>query len=148
MGDCGYKNNGVTSCIVVGIVLSIIAGVAVGLLFSAELIPAVLNFVTIALIASAVSMVILVFSLYASNSIRSYNGFYKCICTFANVILAGSIGTLLAGTIALTIGLTATLITSVIFVALTAFFFVLMITSLICFITCIIKHTCICAKEE
>ena len=142
MENCGCRKNGLTVCAFVGIILSLIAGVAVGILFSFGLIPITLNFITIALIMSVISLAVLIFSLYTANLAKGNNAFYRCICKFAKLLLAGSIGTFLATTISAIIGVTVITIVATIFVALSAFFFVLMITALIWLILCIIEHTC------
>ena len=142
MEDYGCRKNGLSTCEVIGLVLGIIAGVAVGILFSLGLIPSTISFIIIALITSAVVLAILIFSLFGANAIKGCSAFYKCICKHAGFVLTGAIGTLLAGTIALTAGLTVTALISIIFVALTVFFFVIMITSIICLYSCIIKQIC------
>ena len=141
------QKNGITICEVIGIFLAIIAGVAVGILFAAELIPAIASFIIIALVASAVSLLILVGSLFTANIIKGSNCFYRCICKFARFVLVGSVGTLLAATTAITAGLVVTAIASIILVALSAFFFVLMIVAIICLISCIIQQTCTRERE-
>lgn len=142
MENCGCSKNGFTACEVVGIILSIIAGVAVGILFSSALIPAIADFIIIALILSAITLVIGFGTLFSANTIKGCNAFYKCTCKFARFLFTGIIGTILAGTIALTAGLITTAIVSIIFVALTAFFFVLMIVAIICLVSCLISRTC------
>ncbi len=146
--DCKYKKEGITACEIIGIVISIIVAIAVGILFSAGLIPVALNLITISLIMSVVSLGILLFSLYTANIIRGYNGFYKCVCNFARFVLTGSIGTFLATTISLTIGLAEITIASTIFVAISSFFLVLMIVALICLLSCFINETCRREKED
>ena len=126
---------------IVGIFLSIIAGVAVGIIFSTGIIPAIINFIIVALAASGVSLLLLLGALIAANAIRCYNAFYKCVRNLARFVLAGTIGTLLAATIAITTGLAATSIVAIIFVALSVFFFVLMIVSIVCLFSCIINNT-------
>ena len=142
MENCGCKKSGLTTCEFIGVILSLIAGVEVGILFSFGLIPITLNFITIAIIMSVIALAILLGSLFTANIIKGNNAFYKCTCRFAKLLLAGSIGTFLATTISAIIGVTVTTIVATIFVALSAFFFVLMITALICLISCIIKQTC------
>ena len=82
MGNCGCEKSGLTACEFIGVIVSIIAGIAVAILFSLGLIPITLNLITIALIMSVVAIFILLGSLYTANVVKGYNGFYKCICKF------------------------------------------------------------------
>ena len=147
MEDCKYTKSGLKTCEIIGIILGIIVGVAVGILFSAELIPITVNFIQIALVMSVVVLGILLVALFSANAMKGYNSFYKCICKFSKFVLTGSIGTLLSTTIAATLGVTVISIISTIFVALSAFFFVLMIVSVVCLISCIINETCRCKLD-
>ncbi|MBR2744242.1 MAG: hypothetical protein IKE01_02960 [Clostridia bacterium] len=142
MENCGCKKSNLTACEFIGVILSLVAGVAVGILFAFGFIPIALNFITIALVFSVVTIGILIFSLFTANVVKGNNAFYKCACKYAKLLLAGSIGTFLSTTISAIIGVTVFTIPATIFVALAAFFFVMMITALICLISCIIDKTC------
>ena len=146
--DCyECQKKGITICEVIGIFLAIIAGASIGVLFSTGLITVTIGFIIIALVASAIAILILLGVLFTANIIKGNNSFYRCVCKFAKVVLAGSIGTLLASIVVIIVGLVGTAIVSVIFVALVAFFFVLMITAIICLFSCIIEQTCIRERE-
>ena len=147
MNNCGCNKIGLTVCEIVGIVLGIIAGVAAGIVFSIGLIPSTISFVIVALITSGVALLVLLDLLIAANNMKGYNGFNKCICKSGRFLLTGAIGTLLAGTLAIATGFTITAIASIVFVALTAFFFVLLIVALICLLSCVIKESCRCRDE-
>ena len=108
MNNCGCNKIGLTICEIVGIVLSIIAGVAAGIIFSLGLIPSIISFVIVALATSGVALLVLLGSLIAANNMKGYNGFNKCICKSGRFVLTGTIGTLLAATLAITTGFTIT----------------------------------------
>lgn len=143
MEGCFCKKDGITTCEMVGIILGIIVGIATGVLFSLGLIPVVINLIRIALVFSVVGLAVLLGILYVANIIKGYNGFYKSVCKFSKIFLTGIIGTFLATTITAIIGVVGIVtIPAIIFVTLSAFFFVLMTISLICILTCIIEETC------
>lgn len=141
MEDCGCRNENINSYQIASIIISIGIGIAVGILFFLGLIPIVLNLIIIALITSVIALAIVLFSLFAANILRGINPFRKCTCSFARITLAGAFGTFLAATISTIVGVTEFSIVANIFVALTAFFFVLMILSLIGLYNCLIEQT-------
>ena len=148
MPNCDCDRRSVSVCNVIAIVLGIIIGVVVGILFAAGLIPVIFNFVVIALIASAIGIFVLLTSLFTANLIKGNNSFYKCTCKYARFVLAGTIGTLISGTLAAVSSLAPTSIASIIFVAFLAFFFVLLVVTTICLLNCIIGQTCKCKYDE
>ena len=148
MPICDCDRNGISVCNVIAIVLGIIAGVVVALLFAAELIPTIGAFVVIALIAAVIGIFVLLGSLFTANLIKGNNSFYKCTCRYAKYVLAGTIGTLIAGTLAAVSSLATTSIAVTILIALLAFFFVLLVVTLICLLSCIIEQTCKCKYDE
>lgn len=147
MDNCGINKLGLTICEIVGIILGIIAGVAAGIIFSLGLIPSIISFVIVALITSGVSLLILLGAIAIGNNVKGFNSLNKCICKAGRFVLTGAIGTLLSGTLAITTGFTTTAIASIVFVALTAFFFVLLVVALICLFSCLIKQSCRCREE-
>ena len=140
--ECCDNRNDCEICKSTSVILGIIVGVAVGILFSVGLIPLIINFLNIALVASAVGIGILLVALVFANNIKGGNAFWECACKFSKLLLAGSIGTLRASTITLIIGVAEITILSSIFVGISAFFFILMIVSIICLINCVIKRLC------
>lgn len=144
MDNCSCNRTGLTICEIVGIILSVIAGVTAGILFSLGLIPLAENLIIVALIIAGLSLVIL---LGAIISGKGYGGYSKCVCKSGLFVLTGAIGTLISATLAITTGFTITLIASIIFVAFSAFFLVLLIAALICLFTCLIKQNCKCRDE-
>lgn len=141
MCGCECGNNGLNNCIVIGIILALILGVTTGIVYFLGLIPIPLNFITIALIISVASIGILLGTLITANIIEGSNSFRKCVYKFSRFVLAGSFGTFLATTLAVTVGVVDISIISTIFVAISAFFFVLLIVALICLLSCLIKYT-------
>ena len=142
MEDCECRKADIIVYVAIGIILGIVAGVTFGVLFANGLIPVTLNFIKIALIMSVVVLFILLASILGANIIRGYNSFYNCICKYGIFVLVGTIGTLLAATITAIAGLVTKAIISITFVSLTAFFFVIMIFSAICLLSCLIRNTC------
>lgn len=147
MDNCGCNKIGLTVCEIVGIILGLIAGVAAGVVFSLGLIPSIINFVIVALITSGISILVLLGAIALGNNVKGYNSLNKCICKAGRFVLTGAIGTLLSGTLAITTGFTTTAIASIVFVALTAFFFLLLTVALICLFSCLIKQSCKCSEE-
>ena len=141
------RKNGLATEEIVGLILGIVAGIGVGILFALGLIPITINFIIIALIMSTITLAILLGVLFTANILRGCNSFYKCVCKLARFVLTGAIGTLLATTIALIIGVATITPAAIIFVALSALFFVIMIVSIVSLISCIIKQTCKMPKE-
>ena len=141
MEDCGCRNNEVNAYQIASIIISIVVGIAVGILFFLGLIPVVLNLIRIAITMSVIVIAIVLFCLFATNIIRGINPFRKCTCKFARITFAGAMGTFLAATIAAIVGVTIITPIAIIFVALTALFFTLMIFSIIGLYTCLIEQT-------
>jgi len=71
MENCGCKKSNLTACEFIGVILSLVAGVAVGILFAFGLIPIALNLITIALVFSVVVIAILIFSLFELLALSS-----------------------------------------------------------------------------
>lgn len=137
--DCSKNNNGY--CIL-EVIISIIIGIAVGIVFSLGLLTNALSFIIIALIAAGITILILGGSLFAANLLDKCNNFEKCICNVNICLLISTIGTLLAGTVSIAVGFVITSVVSILAVAITAFFFIWMILSLINLISCLMKRTC------
>lgn len=135
--DCCNKNNCIANCEIIGFTVSTIVGIIIGYLFAVGLIPITINLITIALFMSVIGLAILVATLLFTNRIN-----YECICKISKLLLIGSIGTLISTTISAILGVTIISLIASIFVGLSAFFFVLMIISIICLINCIIKELC------
>lgn len=131
-----------TGCELIGLTVSTILGITVGYLFAVGLIPITINFIRIALVMSVIGLAIVIVSLLSASKISGCKEFYGCICQISKLLLVGSVGTLLTTTIASIFGVgIISLITSII-VGLSAFFFILMMISIICIVRCIIKELC------
>ena len=140
--ECCHPRNCMTGCELIGLTVSTILGIAVGYLFAVGLIPVTINFIRIALVMSVIGLAILIVSLFSASKISACREFYGCICQSSKLLLAGSVGTLLTTTIASILGVgIISLLTSIV-VGLSAFFFILMMISIICIVSCIIKELC------
>ena len=141
MEDYACKKTCKASCII-EVLISIILGVVTGIVFSRGLIASVFNFSVVALVATAIAIVIFVGMLFASKVLCKYNSFEKCICKIGPCLLTAIIGTIIFGTVTLSIEIVVTSVISILSVGFTAFFFIWMILSIISLIWCIIKDTC------
>lgn len=141
MEDYACKKTCKASCIV-EVLISIILGVVTGIVFSRGLIASVFNFSVVALVATAIAIVIFVGMLFASKVLCKYNSFEKCICKIGACLLTAIIGTIIFGTVTLSIEIIVTSVISILSVGFTAFFFIWMILSIISLIWCIIKDIC------
>lgn len=138
MGECkcSYRCNCVT------IIISILIGVAAGIIFAITQIPVIVIFSLISLIGSVVSLAFLLTSLGIANLGREANAFSKCICSEGKCILIGSIGTLVTSILSLIIGAAGGIIFSTLLFGLNVFFFVWTLISILSFIWCLINKTC------
>ncbi len=137
MGFMSSYNNescGLSTCCL-GLVLGVIAAVIFGILFFFGLIPEALAGIAIALELAVVLLVLLFVGAYISEKNPSYF-LSRCLCRHAACLLAGIIGTIVAGTIAMSILIVPGLVSSAIAVALVAFFYALMLTETVGFLLC------------
>lgn len=139
--ECKEKCDSI-GCNSVVAAISIVAGVVVAILFAMGLVPVTLNFIKIALVMSVVAMAIMFGALFMANLIKENRKIRYCICSLIKCLLTGTIGTFLSATGAATAGLATTSIASIIFVGLTALFFVLMIIEIVSLILCLTDATC------
>ena len=135
------SDNGKGICII-EVIISIIAGVLVGVLFSNSVITALTGFVAVALIVSAIGLAILLGSLAISSVSGACNEFKKCICKNGTCLLVASLGGLIAGTVAVILNIAVVSIATTLAIAFTTFFFVWVILSIFSLILCLIKETC------
>lgn len=136
-----YKDKcGSTGCGILGVVLSIIFGVVIGLLFSLGFIPFI---VTAAWISFGLSVFILGFLLIyvLVAGITKCNALIKCLSNNTTCLLVGIIGTLISSIAALAIVLSTEFISVAVLVGIGAFFFALMLTGLIGFINCVLCNS-------
>lgn len=142
MNECGCTKNYGSGCGILGAVISIIVGIAVGILFALGLIPFITVFIAIAIIFSVISLGILLVSLIGANVTKSYNAFDKCICSTGKNVLLAAIGTLLVTTVALVTGVVAVSILSIILVSISTFLFVWLVILITKLLWCVIDKTC------
>jgi len=123
------------SCLAAGITAGILLGVAAGLLFFFG----VITNLTIALwVAFGVGIFTLVSSFGAALLTPVWIS-RKCFCRSNNALLTGGIGLVITTVIALSTGIAAGSILSAILIGLVAFFLLLSVAALICFIICITR---------
>ena len=140
MDNCEYKKNNTTFFQIITIIISIIAGVAVGILFYLNLIPLPLNIVKIAIVMSVYILGFLLLSLF-TNSLTDNRIYTKCICKFAKMSFVGAIGTFLSSTILAIVNVRIITPIAIAFIGLDSLFFVLMLISFIGFFSCLIDRT-------
>lgn len=140
MDNCEYKKNNTTFFQIITIIISIIAGVAVGILFYLNLIPLPLNIVKIAIVMSVYILGFLLLSLF-TNSLTDNRIYTKCISKFAKMSFVGAIGTFLSSTILAIVNVRIITPIAIAFIGLDSLFFVLMLISFIGFFSCLIDRT-------
>jgi hypothetical protein len=129
--DCG----GFSPCISIALPVSLLAGILVAILFAFELIPGI---TTATWIVFGLGVLALIFVLLALVRIDGRDTvFLKSLKRLLPCLLAGIFGTILSSLAALSIVLTPSAIFSIILVGLVAFFFSLLISSLILLIKCV-----------
>lgn len=124
------------SCSVAGIVWSIIAGVAAGVLFYLGYITAVVTGVWIAFSIAAFSLVFISGSTLFSSCSEACARFAHCLRKNLKCLLAGTLGTIIMSIIALSITLDVGSIVPTIIIALLVLFFVLLISAFVNFLKC------------
>ena len=123
------------SCLLAGITAGVLVAIAVGLLFFFG----VITNLTIALwVAFGVGIFTLV-STFAAALLTPVWISRKCFCRNKNALLTGGIGLVVTTVIALSTTLAAQSILSAILIGLVAFFLLLSLASIICFIICITR---------
>ena len=129
------------ACSCIGVILSIIFGAAIGVLFAFRYIPAIVVSAWIAFGLGVLTLILLTIGVFFAG-ISMPNVLSKCLCLNGTCLLVGSIGTIIMALAALSISLTPAFISIIVLVALGAFFFALMLISLIATISCIICKAC------
>lgn len=141
MLGCKIKGNGVSIC-ALEVILSIIAGIVVGVLFSNGTLAITLNLVLIALAVSAIGIATLIGTIFTTNLAREPNNIKCCTCNLGLCLLIASIGTLVFSTVVVAVGIVTTSIVSILAIALTTFFFAWTIASIASILLCLISSTC------
>ncbi len=113
--------------------ISILAGVATGLLYGFEVIANLTIPLWVIIGFAVLALIIMVIVLCASSG---QYGWSRCLCHFANCLLIGIIGSILSALSALTLSAATAPVTLIIVVALSGMFFVMTILSLVNLIVC------------
>ena len=132
------KYNSVACCII-GVLLSLIIGVIIGILFYLGYIPNITTAVWIAFGLAAFSLIILI----AAAFLAVYtNSKYLSRCLKHNIIclIAGIWGTLISALAALSIVLNTNYVSVAILVGISAFFTSLSLIALMIFVLCVIDN--------
>lgn len=130
----------------IGLLVSVIAGVAAGILFALNVFPFIAAAAWIAFGLGVLSLLILISGLFSAAEDRSYV-LTNCLCRNAAFFLTGIIGTILTAIVLLSINLVLLCIPAIILVGIGTFFFSLMIFGLIFFICCIMRALCRSRRE-
>lgn len=133
------------SCNFAGIVVSILVGIAAGLLFAFGLLPSVLVAVWVSLVLAFV-LLAYILALTARGAGR---GTGTCQCRNVLPLLLAVLGTIALAIIALSVTLAATSALSAVLIGLGAAFVAGMLTQLFCLIRCLVNRSCdTCEAKE
>ena len=138
MENCGCSKGTNIVGSILEVIISIILAVVVGVLFSNGVITTLTSFVIIGLITSAISLLILISSLYFSNIVETCS-IKRCTNRVSTSLLVSSIGGIIAGAIALTISIATATVASILAISFVTFFFIWNLLSIISLILCLSK---------
>lgn len=137
--SCNKCNFSACSCI--SILIAVLFGVAIGILFFFDLIPAAIVTTWIAFGVAIFALAVLIIGvLFAAAS--SSGALIRCLCSNAVCLLVGIIGTLITTIIALSIDLATGVVGIALLFGVGAFFFLLTVIALIALILCIVCRLC------
>ncbi|HHZ06397.1 MAG TPA: hypothetical protein GX401_06375 [Clostridiales bacterium] len=128
-------------CDFLGIFISIVTGVLMGVYFTPYLMPFIGTGLFISILIGVVALLIVAIGAFAASS-EDYTPLVKSLCKNGKILLIAIVGTLLTATIGLTIFLFAFEIFSSILIGLWAFFFILTLIYMVKFLFYIIKKIC------
>ncbi len=117
----------------IGVILSILFGVAAGFLFFNGLLPTVTTGVIVAGIVAAIALILFWVSVISRKPYTDND----CVCENFGLLLTGILGTFVTTIIILTVTLVVTSPIFAILVGLAAFFFALIIVGIISYLSCI-----------
>ena len=128
MCDCRYK----CSCTIGALIASLVIGIIGAFLQITAVITItpVILWVLFGISVAVLGLLLLSTALHTGRSCPE-------ICSILNVLLIGSLGTILFSAVLLLVGITATSVISAILIGLVLFFFGLTLTTLACYIRCI-----------
>lgn len=122
------------------VVISIIIGAIVGILFAFFLIPNIFAFILAAFGLAVLALIFLLAGVFLA-AVKPPNALSKCLHMSIDCLLVSIFGTILSALAALCVVLIPLNIAAIAIVAITAFFFTLMVIKLIAFIRCIVHWT-------
>ncbi|HKM21231.1 MAG TPA: hypothetical protein VJZ01_04240 [Lachnospiraceae bacterium] len=128
-------------CNVLGVIGGLIFAVAAGIIFSGGGLVGINVALWIILGLAVLTLLILVYCLVEASDIRC-SALKEYLCVLGTPILIGTLGTITTSLIALSITLTPAVISSVILVAIAAFFFAFMLIVLFCFLGFVGRAAC------
>lgn len=137
----GSLKLGFGCCCLVGVIISVVIGIAVGLLFAFGFIPNIVTSVWIAFGLSVFTLIVLITAMLVAACCES-DALKKCLRKNVLCLLVGIIGTLVTALVALSITLITSSIIVAIIMGLGAFFASLMLIALISFILCVVGNLC------
>lgn len=137
MGTC-RRNSCACDSGMMGVILSILFGVAAGFLFTNGLLPTI----TFGAIVAAVIAVVALILFWVSVISRKPYSETDCVCENFGLLLTGIFGTLITAFIVLSVTLVATSTVFAILVGLLAFFFALTIAGIVSYLACVADCEC------
>lgn len=128
-------------CNVLAVIAGIIFAVAAGILFSGGGFVGITIALWIAFGLAVLTLLILVYCIVEASDLRC-SALKEYLCVLGTPLLIGILGTLVTSLIALSITLTPAAISSVVLVALTAFFLAFMLIVLFCYLGFVARSAC------
>lgn len=132
MNSCRRNTYGCDSGMM-GVVLSILFGVAAGFLFSNEFLPTVIFGAIVAAVVAVVALILFWVSVISRKPYSETN----CVCENFGLLLTGIIGTLITAFTVFSIALVVGSTFSAILVGLLAFFFALTLAGIVSYLACV-----------
>ena len=116
-----------------GVILSIIIGVGVGLLFFNGFLPTIINGVILAAAVAGAALILFWISVISRKPYTDSD----CVCENFGLLLTGAIGTLVSAFIIFSVTLVVTSTIFAILIGLLAFFFALTLAGIVSYISCL-----------
>ncbi len=130
-----YRRTCFCLCDVVGLILGVLAGVAAGLLFNAELLVGLVAVIPIVLGFGAAVLALLLVALTVAACRRGC-ACTECLAGSGTRLLVGALGTVVSTLLFLLFTTGTLFILQAVLVALVAFFFVYLLVQLACYVVC------------
>ncbi len=122
----------------IGVLLSVIFGIAIGVLYFLELLPSALIGAIIAISFAVIALIIFFVTALVKN--RHLNN--DCICESSGLILTGIVGSLITGFISLTVSLATISVALAVLLGFVGFFFALTIAGIVSLLSCVSGCDC------